>query len=41
MGQDMEVVPAALEAPEHLPERAQIHSKGGKYSAYALRKRVT
>lgn len=30
MGQDMEVVPAALEAPEHLPERAQIQGQGRK-----------
>lgn len=41
MGQDMEEVPAAPEAPEHLPERAQIHGEGGTYSAHALRKRVT
>ena len=30
VGQDMEVVPAALEAPKHLPERAQTHGEGKK-----------
>lgn len=40
VGQDMEVVPAALEAPKHLPERAQTHGEGKKI-VHALRKRVT
>ena len=38
----MEVVPAALEAPEHLPERAQIKGQGGKIlSPCSEKERVT
>ena len=41
VGQDTEVVPAALEAPKLPPERAQGTWWGKKYLAHALRKRIT